>query len=444
MTQRPVDPLRSPSRRTFIAGAAALGGVFATSALGQPSAGLTRPVTRGKPHTPVGQDEAVRIGIIGSGGMGNGHIDGLLRARREGRANIEVVAIAEVCKPRRDGSVAKVKRMMNEMGVANAPCDGYVDYTELLARDDIHAVLIASPEHWHATHAVHAMEAGKDVYVEKPMTLRLEDALWLKRSVDAGDKILQVGTQYMMWAKFQEAKKIIAAGEIGTPTMSQTSYCRNSKDGEWLYGIDENVVPGEMLDWERWCGPAGVQPFDTAVYHRWRRYRRWSTGIIGDLLVHEMTPIIHALGLDYPKTVSAAGGHMVDKAMENHDNVMLTVQWENGHTMIVSGSTCNDRGLPIVIRGHHADLLLGSDDVTVAPQSPFVDDVEGRTIQCRGGDWQDELRLDWLASIRSRQPNRSTVELGLKHMIVVDLATRSLWEGGTYTFDAATGKVARV
>jgi len=445
MTSSPIDPLRASSRRSFIAGgAAALGTAFASGALAQPTAGLVRPVSRGKPHTPVGPDEAIRVGIIGPGGMGRGHIDGLLRARREGREKVDVVALAEVCKPRRDGALKAVRDAMKSMGAGDVGCDAYVDYRDLLARDDIHAVLVASPEHWHATHSVEAMESGKDVYVEKPMTLRLEDALWMKRAVDAGDKILQVGTQYMMTTKYEEAKKIIASGEIGPVPMSQTSYCRNMPDGEWLYGIDDSVKPGETLDWDLWCGPLGRQPFDTNVYHRWRRYRRWSTGIIGDLLVHQMTPIIYALDLGYPTTVSASGAHMVDKAMENHDSVVLTAQWDNGHTMVVTGSTCNDRGLPVLIRGHRADLLMAGDDVEVAPQSPYVDEVEGRTIQCRGGDWQDELRMDWLSCIRSRKPNRSTVDLGLKHMIVVDLATRALWNGGTYSFDAFTGRVERV
>ncbi|MEZ5977896.1 MAG: Gfo/Idh/MocA family oxidoreductase [Planctomycetota bacterium] len=435
------DP-RAPrvhTRRSVLAGGAAfVSTAMAANALAQPTAGLLKPVRRGKPFTQVGPDEPIRLGIIGPGGMGNGHIDGLLRARNEGKEKLDIVAIAEVCKPRRDNTLDKIKK--NQQG---AECAAYVDYRDLLDRQDIHAVLIASPEHWHAQHAVDSMEAGKDVYLEKPMCLRLEDALWLKRAVDTGDKILQVGTQYMMWEKYTVAKRLIAEGKIGTPTTSQTSYCRNSRNGEWLYGIDSTVKPGETLDWDLWCGPAGKQPFDTEVYHRWRRYRRWSTGIIGDLLVHQMTPIIYALDLGYPLAVSASGGHLVDKAMENHDNVALMAQFEGGHTMMVTGSTCNDRGLEIVIRGHEADLLLGSDDVVISPQAPFVDDIDGETISCRGGDWQDELRLNWLSCIRTREPNRSTVDLGLKHMVVVDLATRSLWNGGAYNFDSFTGRVSR-
>lgn len=435
MSTIPTDPTRRSVLRSGTA--AALGTALAPSALGA-SVLSTQPVSAGKPHTPVGQDEPIRVAVIGTGGMGGGHISGLLSAKERGDENLEIVAIAEVCKPRRDQRKGQIEERQGA-----GTCDAYVDYLEMLERDDIHAVLIASTEHWHATHAVHAMERGKDVYVEKPMTLRLEDALWLKRAVDAGDKICQVGTQYMMQEKYVHAKRLIAEGAIGTPTMSQTSYCRNSQNGEWLYGIDQSVKPGETLDWDRWCGPLGKQPFDTEVYHRWRRYRRYSTGIIGDLLVHQMTPIIFALDMGLPSTVSAAGGHMVDKAMENHDNVMLTVQWDNGHTMIVSGSTCNDRGLPVVIRGHEADLMLGGNNVELLPQSPFVDDIDRTEIKCEGGDPQDKLRLNWLQCVRTREQNRSTVDLGLAHMVAVDLATRSLWQGGTWRFDHFTGRVSR-
>ncbi|QDU84158.1 Inositol 2-dehydrogenase [Planctomycetes bacterium Pla163] len=450
MTNSPLDPNRSTTRRSVLrSGTAAaigtaLGGSLAGNAFGNPAAGLIKPVTAGRPHTPVAQDEALRVAVIGPGGMGNGHIDGMLRARNEGVEKLDIVGIAEVCKPRRDATLRKILGSQGE-----GTCNAYVDYKEMLETERPHAVLIASTEHWHATHAVDSMAAGADVYVEKPMTLRLEDALWLKRTVDANDKICQVGTQYMMQDKYVQAKELIAKGAIGTPTMSQTSYCRNSRSGEWLYGIDESVKPGETLDWERWCGPLGLAEFDTEIYHRWRRYRRYSTGIIGDLLVHQMTPIIFALDMGLPTTVSAAGGHMVDKKMENHDNVMLTAQWTDdsgnpGHTMIVSGSTCNDRGLPILIRGHEADLMLGSNDVELLPQAPFVDDRDRQEIKCESKDWQGELRLDWLRCVRSRKPNRSTVDLGLAHMIVVDLATRALWQGGTWRFDEATGRVDRV
>ena len=434
--------LRS-NRREFIttstAAMAALAGTAgATSGALDPRL-VNAPLPKFKPHKPVGKDEAIRMALIGAGGMGNGHMDGILRARRDGAENVNVVAVSEVAKKRRERTVKKLTE-----GQEGVEVTGYVDYMEMLEKEDLHAVLIASPEHWHAQMAIDAMAAGCDVYLEKPMTLRLEEAIRLKRAVDSGDKILQVGTQYMMLPKYEEARRLIKEGAIGQPTLSQTSYCRNSLNGEWLYGIDADVKPGEQLDWDLWCGPLGKCDFDTEVFHRWRRYRKWSTGIIGDLLVHMMTPMIYALDLGYPTHVTASGGHMVFPDMDNHDQVMLTVEFENGHTMIVAGSVCNDRGLEVLVRGHEGDLLLGGSNLVLQPQSPFTDDVDPQTIDCSYSDEQGKLRLNWLSCVRTREPNRSTVDLGLKHMIVVDLATRSMWDKRSYRFDPYTMRAEAV
>jgi len=229
-------------------------------------------------------------------------------------------------------------------------------------------------------------------------------------------------------------------GGIGLPTMSQTSYCRNSKAGEWTYyGIDPKVVPGPMLDWDRWCGPKGIAEFDPAVYARWRRYSKYSTGIIGDLLVHVMTPLIMALDMGWPTRVVASGGHYIDKAMDNFDNVNLTIQFAKGHTMIVAGSTTNEVGLETLIRGHQGNIYLNGRHCVVRPERIFVDDIDERTIEVPDiGNDQDQLRLDWLKTIRTRKTPASPVDLALRCMVIVDLASRSMWEGKAFAFDPST------
>lgn len=437
------QPTSPSTRRQFLGQSAAIAGAAAVSACSSMDPAVAAASSRRAAR--VASDEPIRMALIGAGGMGNGHLDGIFRARNDGRANVDVVAVAEVCKPRLDATVQKCTQRQRSDDGAGVEVASYRSYEELLERDDIHAVLVASPEHWHADHAIDAIHAGKDVYIEKPMTLHLVDALRLKEVVDAHDRILQVGTQYMAMPKYVEARQLIQTGAIGKPTLSQTSYCRNTPAGEWnYYAIDPVVEPGEQLDWEAWCGPLGVDEWDTKVYHRWRRYKKWSTGIIGDLLVHQMTPLIYALDLGMPVRVTAAGGHYVDFDMENHDQVFLTVEFEGDHTMIVAGSTVNDTGLETMIRGHEANILLGGNNCVVQPQPPFVDDIDPQTIQCRGGDWQDELRLDFFNSVRTREPNRSTVDLGLKHMVAVDLATRSMWQGGAYAYDPATREVSKL
>jgi len=271
------------------------------------------------------------------------------------------------------------------------------------------------------------------------MTLKLEDALWLNELMKKNPHMrLQVGTQYMMWEKYKAAKMLIAEGKIGKPTFSQTSYCRNSKDGEWLYGIDPTVQPGEMLDWEAWCGPSGQAEFATEIYHRWRRYRRYSTGIVGDLLVHMMTPMVNAVDAGWPVRVTASGGHYIDKKMENHDQVNLTVEFEGEHTMIVAGSTCNEQGIEAMIRGHEATLYLGGNNCVLRPERIFSEEIDTLDIDCNNDSPQEKLRLDWLSCVRSREQNVSQVEMATKIMVIVDLATKSMWEGHAFTFDPKT------
>ena len=431
------------SRRDFLGRAAVLGAasVIVTSCERTPTEkSLSIGAREGKlpkaaARTPLGKDDPVRIGVIGTGGMGDGHCVQFMSLNKAGEINAQVVALADVNKVRLDSTH---KGCEEKQGFK---VDKYRSYHELLARDDIHGVLIAAPEHWHATMAVDAIAAGKHVYVEKPMTLRLDDALWLRKVVlQNPDVIFQVGTQKMILPKWPAAQKLIADGAIGKPTFSQTSYCRNSMDGEWLYyDIDPEVVPGENLDWDAWCGPLGTQPFDGAVYARWRRYRKFSTGIVGDLLVHQMTPLMMALDMGWPTRVTATGGHYVDKVMENHDQVNMTIEFEKEHTMIVAGSTSNEIGLETMIRGHKATLYLNSRDCVLRPERIFVDDVDEQTIKCADiGDDQNALRVNWVESIRSRKPAVSGIDLASKMMVAVDLATRSMWDGHAYSFDPKT------
>jgi predicted dehydrogenase len=435
---------RHPSRRDFLGTAATSAGMLSlahTNAL--IDAALAAPVPRALPPRPPRADEPVRIGVIGTGGMGTAHVEAFLAMNQDGRAAVLVAALADVCQSRLAAAKAKVDAIQGASTVETH----YADYPALLARQDLHGVLIASPEHWHARMAEDAIAAGKAVYLEKPMTLRLPEALRLLKVVNRNPAALvTVGTQYVMTPSYRQAKEVIAAGAIGKPVWSQTSYCRNSREGEWLYyEIDPAWKPGENLDWKQWCGPLGQAPWSPEVYARWRRYRKYSTGIIGDLLVHRITPLIMAMNLGWPTRVVASGGHYVDKAMENHDQINLNVEFEDEHTMIVAGSTANEVGLETVIRGHKGNLYLGGRHALLRPERLYADEVDEETFQGEDlGDDQDQLRLHWLASIRSKAPPASPVELGAKVMVIVDLATRSLWEGPAYGFDPRTRKVRRL
>ncbi len=426
------------SRRDFLVKTAALAGAGALLAgAGKKPTGASAPSSTIKAagRIPVPEGQPIRLGVIGTGGMGTGHCDAIMELTKQGRTNVQIVAVCDVC----DSHLERAKKKCEEK--QGIKVDTYRKHEELLARDDIHAVLIASPEHWHAQHALDAIAAGKDTYLEKPMTLRLDEALALREySLKHPDMILQIGTQMMQLPRYHEARKLIRAGEIGVPTLAQTSYCRSSKDGEWnYYGIDPDWKPGVNLDWERWCGSLGSREWDPKVYARWRRYRDFSTGIIGDLLVHVMTPLLLALDSPWPVRVVGSGSHMVDKAMENHDLTNITATMENGTQMIVAGSTCNEVGLETMIRGYKANLYLGNVNCQVRPERLFVDEIEARTITCEDiGNDQDVHRCAFFDCVRTRNAPPAGVDLSTKVMVIVDLATRSMWEGKAFTFDPKT------
>ena len=407
----------------------------------EPQAGA-HPIAKAVPRAPLGPADPIRIGIIGTGGMGTGHAEAFARMAQSGQP-VRVDALCDVCDLRAEQAKQTVQKLQpGDVAV-------YRRHAELLARKDLHGVLIAAPEHWHGQLAEDAINAGKDVYVEKPMTLNLADALRLHQVVQSNPQtVFCVGTQYIMTPSYVAAEQLIADGAIGKLAWSQTSFCRNSKEGEWTYyAIDPAWQPGVNLDWDTWCGPLGKAPWSPEIYARWRRFRKYSTGIMSDLLVHQMTPMVKAMRLGWPVSVAASGGHISDLKMENFDQVNLTVNFEGGHTMVVAGSTCNELGVERIIRGHKGNLYVGARIATLRPEGIFADEVEERDIAAPAGPVipdQQALRLHWLDCIRTREKPRADVELGTKVMVIVELAARSMWEGGTFGYDPATHTVRKI
>ncbi len=445
MANKKTSAANGATRRSFLTTAAA--GVGASVLLGRPA--MTRATVPFQPDqpeiTPPGDDaKTLKIGVIGLGGpggcaMGLNHCLSFIELAKQGREKCEITAICDL-------NDLFLENGQKEIDAAQGgKVHTFRNHKELLALADLDGVLVAVPEHAHAAIGIDTLEARKDLYLEKPMTLNLEQAIPLYETANRLAVIAQVGTQMTRLPKYLAARQLIKSGAIGTPTFSQTSYCRNSKNGEWHYTVDKRWKPGENLDWETWCEPLEPAAWDPKIYYQWRRYRKYSTGIIGDLLVHVMTPMMMALDQGWPTRVVATGAHHSDKAMENHDNINIAVQFETGHQMMVAGSTCNENGLETLIRGTQGNLYLNSAHCVLRPERIWAEDVEEQTIQCPDiGNDQDVHRLGWLHSIRTRERPESSVELGMKVMVVVDLATRSMWEGKAFSFDPLKMKVSAV
>lgn len=399
-------------------------------AAGAAAVGLKSSVYSLASQGALGANERIRIGIIGVGGMGRNHLRILLRSAQSGAENIQVVAVCDAFQKRLDLALKDTE----------GKAEGYRDYRQLLDRKDVDAIWIAVPDHWHAKIAIEAMEAGKDIYLEKPMTRTFEEAKQVYQTAKRTGRIVQVGTQWLSEDVWFKARELIQGGRIGKVVWSQTSYCRNSREGEWNYPIDPEARPGENLDWDLWLGWRwGLAPkieWNPEHFFRWRKYWAYSGGIATDLFPHVLSRLMVAVGPEFPVRVNANGGIFVHKDREVPDTFHLMADFPSGHTILVVGSTANEQGLPTVIRGHKGTMSIAGDGFTINPERPYVDEVE--QVQERVPPPEDHLRAhhhDFLQCVRSRQAPRGNVEVSYKWMTVIALAVLSYREQKTKLFD---------
>lgn len=181
------------------------------------------------------------------------------------------------------------------------------DYREILERDDVDAVLLCTPDHWHAKHSIDFLGAGKHVYCEKPMVQRIDEGLDVINADQNSDAVLQVGSQFTSDMIFQKAKELYESGAIGTLNQVVAVYNRNSSLGAWQYSMPEDATP-DTVDWDTFLGDAPDRPWDPKRFFRWRCYDDYGTGVPGDLFVHLFTGIHTVLGAVGPTHISGTGG----------------------------------------------------------------------------------------------------------------------------------------
>lgn len=350
--------------------------------------------------------KVVNIGIIGLGSISRSHIQQLQQLKDKAR----IVAVCDIYKPRLD------------WGMTVTRVTGYHDYRDLLADKNVDAVIICTPDHWHAHMAIDAMRAGKDVDVEKPMSLTIDEAREMVRVSEETGRILAVDSEHTAHGIWEPARAAIQAGVLGKLLWSQTSRSRNSVEPPWNYSIDGDASP-ENLDWERFLGPAPKRPFDAERFFRWRRYWEYSGGIATDLYVHHITPLMKVTGPEFPARAAASGGNwqFPPDALEVPDTFIMTMDFPSGHTMVCGGSLANSVELPIVIRGHEANIFFHGPDqrrpdyLVIEPEAPFVDDfrekigkagLEGLWLERRPGAGDESFqrlsparREAWIAGV---------------------------------------------
>jgi len=450
-------PENDPHRRDFLktAGAAGLAlnaaSAFAKSAA-KPSAGRV-----------IGANDRINIGVIGYGGRGE-YVAGQFARYAKDHANAcQIAAVCDVYEKRK------------RAGAALYNVKGYLDYRELLAQADVDGVIVATPDHWHGKIALDAMDKGKDVYLEKPMTHTNEEAHQLVNTVKETKRVLQVGSQTTSADIWWKAKKAIADGMIGQMIMSQGSYHRNSFGGEWNDGwpIDKNAGPDgkgeDFIDWKMWLGPAPKRPYNGDRFFRFRKYWDYSGGIATDLFYHVVAPLNVCWDEpQFPQRVMATGGIYVFKdEREVPDTFHLMADYAKGHTLVLSSSMANRTHIPGTIRGHAGTIELVSHGmfegmvpyITVTPavennpETHQREAIGGKSYADKFGtkaiqipiDQADPMQIhvgNFLECMRTRQKPHLDVETGARAVVVINLAVQSYREGKTLYWDEKRWKAS--
>ena len=418
--------VKIPSRRTFlkISSAATISAIAPTTALGA--------------------NERINFGVIGCGGMGTGHVGSLVG--KSEADNIKVVAVCDVY----------TRRINRAKDICQG--EGFSDYRKLLERPDIDAVLIATPDHWHAKIAMDAIAAGKHVYCEKPMTHTVEQAIELRNVVRNSDRVFQVGPQGAGNDSFWKGHDAISAGRIGKVTWAHGAYNRNARI--CLFNEHQKVDPtagpdktgDDYIDWDMWLGwkwgLAPRIPWTPDHFFRFRKYWPYNGGVATDLLYHKLAPFLITVAGpngEYPKRVSATGGQYIEKdGRDIPDTFLMSADYPSEWSMFLVSTLTNDAGILDRVYGKFGTMELGGEPF-LQGNGDFKEEFKA------ANEGKDEIRIpieqkrdmegNFIDAIRGLGPTFCNVELGASTMVAIKMAVESYRQSKTMLWNAEEEKV---
>jgi predicted dehydrogenase len=386
--------MKSTNRRQLLKdlGCAALGGYLATS--------------RG-----YAANETITVGCIGTGGR----TQGLMKAL----ARIPGVRMAAVCDVW-DTHLAAGKELADPQAFATK------EYREILDRKDIDAVLIGTPNHQHVPMMIAACSAGKDIYIEKPLTHRLEEGPAAIEAQRRYHRIIQVGMQQRSMPQFQKGYELVKSGQLGTIRKVHLTWNRNAARGTAEYNIDPSTV-----NWNAWLGSARQQPFDPYRFREWRWYWDFGGGELADLMVHYIDIAHWYLDVDHPETAVTIGDKFTMDRWETPDTTQTLLQYPGAQVYFESTFMNARNAAMLEFMGTEATLYLDRGRLEVLPERKR--DARNRNAQLptepemqwvlgsgpKGADFYDVpdgevLHLsNWLECVRNRQPPLTPVEAGV-------------------------------
>jgi len=389
-------------RREFLAGSAAA--VFAETSRGFKA------------------NDTLQVGLIGVGGR----CRHLLKSFPN-LPNVKIVAVCDVWDANRDAG----------LNLADRGALGTSSHEALLERKDVDAVLIATPDHWHVPLTIAACAAGKDVYVEKPLTHDLSEGRAVIEAQNKHKRVVQVGTQQRSMTHIAKAHELVRSGHIGTVHKVHCTWNRNAARAQRF----KDQIDPKTVDWKRFLGAARQQPFDGYRFRQWRWFWDFGGGIFTDLMVHWIDVVHWILDLDHPHSASSIGDYFSAKDVwETPDTVQTLLRYPDKQVQVhFEGTFSNNRsGSMVEFMGSEGTLYIDRGRYEVIPDrdkklepSSLVLGTDPR----KGLDFYDkpdgELLhlLNWVEAIRARKKPSCPAEAGVGSAAAAHLANQSLKTG---------------
>ena len=373
-----------------------------------------------------GANDQIGVGFIGTGGRCHAHLDIVNGFKQNGIAR--PVAVTDVYRPR-----------LVEASKKTGGAKMYDTHEELLADKNVDVVCIASPDAHHARHTIDAINAGKDVFCEKPLTHwnQFELAKEIEKTAKAKGKLVQVGTQHMADDNYPRIIELIRGGIIGKPIHVQCSYFRRGDWGERMPIPDQNAKPGPDLNWERFLGDSPKVDFSVSRFFQWRMYWDYAGGPATDLLVHTFTPIFCVLELDFPYRVFGGGGTF-EFNREVPDQCNIIADYKDGPTVVMTNSLSNHTPLDTQIRGTDGlitwGMLQGGREYGVRIV-PFGQGKEEILIPWAGQGDTSKLWRNLLECVKTRKTPMCPIEMAVRVQAPLSMGVLSHIENKVAMFD---------
>ncbi|HEY7426163.1 MAG TPA: Gfo/Idh/MocA family oxidoreductase [Gemmataceae bacterium] len=401
-----MKPPRRLTRRSFLKTSAATTAAFAV------------PTTNA-----LGANEMLNIGCIGTGGRCRTLMKSLKKV-----PNVRIAAVCDIY----DAHLKLGRELADPKALASK------HYKEVLDRKDLDAVLIGAPDHWHVPMTVDACAAGKDVYVEKPLTHNLQEGQAVLDAQSKHNRVVQVGMQQRSMPQIQKARELIRAGRCGTIHKIHLTWNRNTdRVRKGKLNIDPKTV-----DWKAFLGNAPEQPFDEYRFRNWRWFWDFGGGIFTDLMVHFIDVVHWVLDVEHPLRAASIGDHFSSKGVwQTPDTVQTLLNYPKDVQVYFEGTFSNARnGAMLEFMGRDATLYLDRGRYEIYPErprkeTPSEEMVLGKQELGRGRDFYDNpdgelLHLtNWIDCVRSRKQPNAPVEAGVRAAAAAHLANQALRSG---------------